>query len=134
MIQFDENPTENQDQKALFSWWNNPKTFPYIDKKLFFAIPNSAGHGKMRTVAGARVGLPDLFLAYPVGDDCGLFIELKRKKGGHLRVEQKEYLERFERVGYACAVCRGFENARDTIINYLTDDAETDPARDPFDL
>lgn len=74
-------------------------------------------------------GFPDLFIFAPVGNFCGLAIELKKegarikKRNGdwaseHLR-EQAEVLDRLNELGYFATFAVGFEDAMDIINDYL---------------
>lgn len=114
--------------------------------KMLFAIPNGDQRGDGTTkgamIAGARLkaegqrnGVPDTFLPVvrPTRTDIptnvvyhGLFIEMKRrtlKKENNALAgcsdEQKDWITRLRAQGYACAVCYGWEEARDTILLYL---------------
>jgi len=69
-------------------------------------------------------GWPDLFLAVPrmVGFCCpayGLFIELKRVKGGTVSAEQARMIGDLNSLGYKAIVCRGADNAINEIKRYL---------------
>lgn len=92
--------------------------------KFLHAIPNG-GYRNKKTAAdmkaeGVKSGVPDIFLPYPLGQYHGLYIEMKRTQGGKLSDNQKTWLEYLNAQGYLAVVCRGFEQARDIIINYLT--------------
>lgn len=77
--------------------------------------------------------LPDLFLAKPMGDYAGLFIELKADgsspylKSGELSKDkhiqaQAETLSRLRAVGYAAYFATGFKEAKkitDMYLNYI---------------
>jgi len=67
-------------------------------------------------------GWPDLFLAVPVWKlkhYCGLFIELKRVKGGTVSAEQIRMIGNLNTFGYCARVCRGADHAIQTIQEYL---------------
>jgi hypothetical protein len=68
---------------------------------------------------GVVKGVPDYFLCQP--SDCfhGLFIEMKRKKGGKLSQEQKDWIELVKSKGYEAVVCYGAEEAIDIVDNYV---------------
>ena len=115
-------PTEDQEQAALFRWASMMvKTYPALDN--LFAIPNGGYRNKvtacMLKVTGTKPGVPDIFLAYPRNGYSGLFIEMKRTKGGSVSSHQKEWMGKLMDVGYCCVVCRGFDEARQMIIEYL---------------
>lgn len=92
-------------------------------KSLLFAIPNGGARGiitgAMLKREGVRKGVPDLFLAIPLGECHGLFIEMKRQRGGEVDKAQKEMHEALRAAGYSVAVCKGFEAAMKEIKNYL---------------
>jgi hypothetical protein len=75
--------------------------------------------------AGAIKGWPDLFLPVPEVDPfkpfltAGLFIELKRSKGGRLTVEQSMIHRRLREQGYRVEVCLGAEEAIKCLKDYL---------------
>jgi hypothetical protein len=81
---------------------------------------------KRQTVS---TGWPDLFLAVPRmydvrGDTatfqfCGLFIELKRVKGGTVSAEQAIMIGDLQSLGYKAIMCRGADEAIQTIKTYL---------------
>lgn len=81
---------------------------------------------------GLTKGIPDIFIAEPNGKYCGLFIELKKsgtklktKKGTwineHIEI-QAEMIEKLKARGYYATFCKGFEEAKETIDNYLKGD------------
>ena len=74
---------------------------------------------KRQTVS---VGFPDLFLAVPVWGlkhYCGLFVELKRLKGGTVSAEQAIMIGDLQSLGYKAIVCRGADHAISEIKRYL---------------
>lgn len=94
---------------------------------LMHAIPNG-GKRDIRTAAmlkaeGVKPGVPDIFLPVPRGGKHGLYIELKRRKGGTLTKEQAAWINALMHQGYTCAVCHGWESARDEILRYLAQEA-----------
>lgn len=111
--------TEHDEQALLIKWFD----LQYKDKFVLFAIPN----GGIRNVVvakklkkeGVRSGVPDLFLAVPKNPYAGLFIEMKRAKGGKLSLYQKDMITSLEDAGYRCEVCHGFEQAKLVIEDYL---------------
>ena len=118
-------PTEHQEQCALFEWaaWQEG-IWPEL--RLLHAIPNG-GKRDIRTAAmlkaeGVKPGVPDVCLPVPRGDKHGLYIEMKRRKGGTVSAEQLKWLDELMRQGYECHVCRGCEEARQRIMEYLKRD------------
>lgn len=113
-------PTEHEEQKALIAWFD--MSFP-AHKGRLFAVPNGAY--KSRSAAshymreGLRSGVPDLMLPVARGGYHGLFIEMKRQKGGVVSPVQRDWIEYLNAQGYQAVVCRGFDAARKTIEQYL---------------
>ena len=48
-----------------------------------------------------------------------MYIELKRLRGGRLSEQQRAWLDALGKQGYAVAVCKGWEDAAETILRYL---------------
>lgn len=88
-----------------------------------FHIPNGGTRAKSEAgrfkAEGVKAGVPDIFLPVPRGEYAGLFIEMKRRKGGRVSIDQSMWLEALKKQGYRTAVCRGWEQARDVIGGYL---------------
>ncbi len=116
------NMTENQEQAALFEWARlSEKRHPEL--KLLHAIPNG-GLREARTAAvlqrtGVKPGVPDICLPVPRGGYGALYIELKRVKGGVTSANQRIWLNLLNANGNRAVVCKGWLEARDTILNYL---------------
>lgn len=111
-------PTEHDEQCALFAWaaWKP-------ELHLMHAIPNG-GKRDIRTAAklkaeGVKPGVPDIFLPVAKGGFHGLYIELKRRKGGTLSKAQEAWIRALMAQGYLCAVCHGWEAARAEIERYM---------------
>ena len=103
-------------------------------KYMFVHIPNGGFRHKAEAAkfvgTGVRAGVPDIFLAHwgyslrQTNRYFGLFIEMKtekrrKEKDGGCSKEQLEWLMDLANNGYCAAVCYGWEEARDTLINYL---------------
>ena len=111
-------PTEHWEQVQLFQWASN-----YRELDLMHAIPNG-GKRDIRVALklkeeGVKAGVPDIFLPLPMGGKHGLYIEMKRRKYGRVSPDQLQWLDALMRQGYMCAVCHGWEMARDVIVEYL---------------
>lgn len=115
-------PTEHDEQVALMQWSEYAMAaHPELD--LLYAIANG-GKRHIRTALtlqaeGVKKGVFDLHLPVPRGTFHGLYIEMKRRKGGTLSAEQKAFRAKVERQGYQTYVCKGWESARDAILEYL---------------
>lgn len=111
-------PTEHLEQVTLITWYR--RTYK---NELLVAIPNG-GKRHIKTALsmkqeGVSKGFPDLFLPVPNGKSHGLFIEMKRQKGGVVSKEQRAWLEYLNSVGYQAVVCKGFLEAKEIIECYL---------------
>ncbi len=115
--------SEHREQTCLMKWADlQSGSMPEL--RCLFAIPNG-GWRHPTTAArlkaeGVKPGVPDLFLAYPFNGMPGLFIEMKRRIGGRLSPEQQAWRERLSMHGYRVRVCKGWEEAKTEIIDYLT--------------
>lgn len=68
---------------------------------------------------GVKAGVPDLCLPVPRGEFHGLYIELKRVRGSRTSDFQVGWMESLMKQGYCVALCKGWEQAAQTIIEYL---------------
>lgn len=113
-------PTEHAEQVTLVQWFD--RTFPELKGRLF-AIPNGGHRHKAvatkQKMEGQRPGVPDLCLPIPAGGYHGLFIELKRVKGGRVSPEQKDWMAFLSSQGYRAEVCNGAAEAIAVIDSYL---------------
>lgn len=120
-------PREADEQKALFRWKEYAKaTIPELG--MMFHVPNG-GYRNPREARnlseeGVVPGVPDILLPVPRGGYHGLFIELKRVKGGRVSEEQRAWLDRLNGLGYLARVCRGWLDARNVILKYLKEEKE----------
>lgn len=73
---------------------------------------------------GAKVGVPDITLAYPSQHYHGCYIELKRtdKNKCKVTIEQRAWINRLNNVGYWAQVCFGAQQAWEALIEYLGED------------
>jgi hypothetical protein len=81
---------------------------------VFFLHPRNEGRPTSRNQLGIRPGAPDLFIYdRPLNRPMcpGAVIELKRRKGGRVRPEQRLCLALLKERGWECAVCRGADEA-----------------------
>lgn len=118
-------PTEAQEQATLFEW-AGMMTGKYPELKLLHHIPNGGSRDVREAVnlkrQGVKAGVPDLCLPVPRGGYHGLYIELKRVSGGRVGVDQKVMLLALRDQGYMSVVCRGWEDAKNVIVDYLEED------------
>lgn len=90
----------------------------------YFAVPN--GSNKSMTARrkfkaeGLKPGVPDMVLLFEGGET--VFIEMKRKSGGTVSKDQKEWLERLRVLGFDAYVCKGAKEAIEVVQKYLPKD------------
>lgn len=117
-------PTESHEQATLFSW-ANMQTKKYPELRLLFHVPNGGSRGKVEAAhfkaEGVKAGVPDLFLPVARGGWHGLFIEMKRQKGGRVSDAQRKWLTDLEREGYRTVVACGWKEAAEIIREYLNE-------------
>lgn len=114
---------EWQEAEALIRWvdFNGVRLYPELE--FFYAVPNGgfrhkAVAAKMKA-QGVRAGVLDFNLDVARGSYHGLRIELKRHVGGSVSDAQKAWIAWFTMQGYLAVVCRGWQEARDKLIDYL---------------
>ena len=115
---------EHTEQVNLIKWWSLVHKQFGISEHLLFAIPNGGQRNiivasKLKA-EGVRSGVPDLFLAVPKKDYHGLFIEMKKPKGGRVSDSQKEMIDELNQLDYLSVVCKGWNEARIEIEKYLS--------------
>lgn len=54
----------------------------------------------------------------------GLYIELKRQRGGRISEEQVRWINGLLKQGYAAAICKGWQEAASVITDYLRQKTE----------
>jgi len=115
-------PLEEDEQIALFRWAAY-ESAAIQELKLMYHIPNGGKRNKVVAAKfkrmGVKAGVPDIFLAAPKGGYHGLYIELKRTKGGSTSDNQDDWIDALREQGYRVDVCKGWEKARESILDYL---------------
>lgn len=113
---------EHHAQVALFQWAAlESRRWPELED--MFATLNglrlTIGQAVKAKAAGMTKGIADIWLPVPRGDYHGLVIELKKAKGGKKSDEQVKRIARLVSRGYFACFCAGFDEARETIENYM---------------
>jgi hypothetical protein len=111
--------TEHQAQVMLITWFRMQyKQYKYY----LWAIPNGGSRHIVTAVnlkaEGVLAGVSDLFLMIPNSKYHGMFIEMKAKTG-KVSDSQKEFMAAASSMNYLAVVCYGFDEAKETIANYL---------------
>lgn len=121
---------ESFEQQKLIQWTKRMvRNNPELDcLKKIFAIPNG-GFRHIATASrlkleGVKPGVPDLFFPVASRGFPGLFIEMKKKKGGVLSANQKEWRIWLKEEGYTWRRANGFEEAKSIILSYLKMEGE----------
>ncbi|WP_241473818.1 VRR-NUC domain-containing protein [Mycolicibacterium neoaurum] len=120
-------PTEDEEQIAFVDWLE-------LCGLRFAHVPNSTYTKhisvKMKNQRlGVRPGVPDLLVLIPPhrsrdGEGHLLWIEMKRRKGGTVSKEQREWLTAFmmlESRNIDAMVAKGWDEARDAVLEHLKD-------------
>lgn len=115
-------PTEHEEQVHLMTWARlNAWKYPAL--KRLIAIPNGGLRNQVVAIKlrqeGVKPGVSDLFLAHPQGAYAGMWLELKRAKGGRVTQNQKDWITDMLAAGYWAMVCHGWDQAREALIEYL---------------
>lgn len=120
-------PTEEMEQEAVIEWTVlMEKQYPEL--AMLFHIANGGDRhpavAKKLKAQGVKAGVPDLMLPVARGGWHGLFIEMKRQKGGRLSEEQKEWIKALTDEHYLAVRANGAEEACDIIYKYLTENGQ----------
>ena len=90
---------------------------------VIFAIPNggqrSITEASRLKAEGVLAGIPDLFIAKPVGNYSGLFVEMKRTKKSSLSATQKTRINALTTAGYKTHVAYGCDDAWAAFEEYI---------------
>lgn len=97
--------------------------YPPKISSLLHAIPNG-GDRDVRVAQnlkreGVRKGIPDLCFPVPRNGYHGLYIEMKRRKGGRVEKEQRYYIDMLRSLGYKAEICYGCDEALQVFSEYL---------------
>ena len=117
-------PLEEAEQIALFRWRDIAvKVIPELRwlHSSLNGVPLSPGlAAKMRRI-GMTKGVVDVFLPVVRNGYAGLYIEIKRRNGvpSDLSDDQSEFISFARAQGYRADWCKGWEPAKDMILNYL---------------
>ena len=115
--------TEHEEQCLVIAWAD-----AHVDRwpelAMLYAIPNGGGRSKAEggrlKAEGVKAGVPDLHL--PIRRSCfsGLWIEMKRKKGGVVQPDQARWLKMLRKYEHKAIIARGAEEAIAALETYLT--------------
>ncbi len=115
-------PSEHAEQAQLVTWASLlARAVPELG--LLFAIPNGGARhravaGKLRA-EGVKSGVPDLCLPVARQGAHALYLEMKRRHGGRLSVEQRWWAEQLAAQGCRVLRCDGAAEASVALLEYL---------------
>ena len=115
--------SEAKHQAAIFKWSQQPKIRQrWPELALLHHIPNGGRRdpieAKHLQLQGVKKGVPDLHLPVAKRGYHSLYIELKNEKG-RASEDQKWWAERLKAQGNEWRLCRGWEDAVNTLMWYL---------------
>lgn len=119
-------PSEHAEQVGFVRWFRTK--WPRV---VIFAIPNGGKRNittaKLLVKEGVVAGVPDLFIPA-----WGIWVEMKRQKGGRLSPDQEGMIAYLESIGHRVVVGFGALDASDKLLQLLKmDGAETEGGRLP---
>lgn len=116
---------EHEEQADLFTWAELEST-RHPELLELFAIPNGArtamSVARKLKAEGLKAGVEDVMLLVARGGYHGLLIEMKRTDASpsDVKPEQLAWHATHTRRGYKVVVCKGAEEAKATLLSYLS--------------
>ncbi len=111
-------PKEDDEQMVLVKWLKYKGI-------LHYHVPNGGRRSLLEGLKLKRMGVcpgvPDICIPVAKNGYHGLYVEMKRRHGGHLTDQQTWWLKELIKNGYHAIVAHGFDAAQREIINYLKD-------------
>lgn len=115
-------PREDAEQMAVMEWAAY-RLGMWPELRLLYHVPNGGSRNRIEAARlraqGVKSGVPDLVLPVARVGWHGLYIELKRRKGGRLSEEQRRWLDDLQEQGYLALRCDGAQAAIQVIEEYL---------------
>lgn len=111
-------PTEHTEQAKLVG-----RTRSFYPGVIVFAVPNGGLRNPKEAVRlkaeGVLAGVPDLVFAEPRGKYHGLYVEMKRRKGGSVSEDQRKLHGKLRARGYKVMVGWGVDDVWPAVEAYL---------------
>ena len=108
---------ESKLQQACVTWFR--LQYP---NKIIFCIPNGGNRNIITATIlkreGVLKGIPDLFIAEPMNNYSGLFIEMKHGKNKPSK-EQVEVMDKLRERGYKVELCYSFDSFVQIVNDYF---------------
>jgi len=116
-------PSEHMEQVKLFAWIKS-KVQKYPKMEFIFAVPNggmrSKAIGAKLKAEGVKSGVSDICVPIPIAPYHGAWIEMKScNPKAKASTEQKTFAKAMLKNGYQVYLCRGAENAIQSLSDYL---------------
>lgn len=122
-------PTEDWECQCLLQWAKVYRHQGLLLADYLVMIPNRVklvGDLRQRAITmaiwkrcGFKAGASDYLLALPTPRYAGLWLEMKRTALSVTSDEQLEFQAKMRTAGYATAITKGWEEAKEAIQNYL---------------
>lgn len=114
--------SEDQEQEIVIQWKElMVNRFPKL--KYLLHVPNGGSRHPLEAVKLRRMGVvpgvSDLFLPVARHGYHGIWIEMKRKHGGRLSPDQKDWIEGMREEGYKAERANGADEAISILEEYL---------------
>lgn len=107
-------PTEWEEQCDFVRWFRRT----YRPVRIFHVPNGDRANGRIGTrlqAAGVSAGVPDLYVP-----EWSLWIELKRREGGAVSKEQKDWMAYLTEIcGHTTLVCHGSFDAQDQVDRFV---------------
>ena len=117
------NPAETVEQETFVQYvkW---KHYPIFSIPNGFHVVGANPEAVAKAVnklkkEGMSDGVPDLCIPVARGSYHGLYIEMKRRQGGTVSPEQKEWIKILTDEGYLAVVCHGAIDAENVFNRYI---------------
>jgi len=118
--------SEHEEQVEFFRWIDEEQPNEAL-KELTWAIPNGGARhittAKKLKAEGVRPGVPDINVAIPIHPYHGLYLEMKRVKGGKVSSSQKRKRAALISQGYRVVIAKGCAEAIAAVKKYMGMDA-----------
>lgn len=117
-------PLEKEEQIAFVEYCENNR-ISVVSTQNGFKMPkaafNYAAYSKTLKKMGLSKGFPDLIILEKNKSKTHevLFVEMKRQKGGKLKPEQEEWIQKLDDKDYCVGVAKGCESAVRILQKYL---------------
>lgn len=114
-------PSEDAEQRAFFQWCQYQE-HTYYGITRAFHIPNGGKRDAVEAAhfksLGVKAGVPDIFIPVPSGRWHGMFIEMKKRKGGRVSEAQMDMIRFLNGMGYYAVVAHGCAEAIEFVRKY----------------